>query len=274
MDAAGALRAELRRGARASSSPRPRRPASTSQSHAHPLLGRDGEALAMDVVRDGAADARALLIVSSACHGVEGFCGSGVQVALLRDAAWHAAAARRRRRGALRACAQPLRLLVVAAHDARERRPEPQLPRLQRSRCRPTRPTTSSPRCWCRRPGRPRPRSRPRIARYIAEHGLRGAAGGDHRRPVRRTRKACSTAAATRPGATSRCATCCSEHGARCARLGWIDLHTGLGPSGVGERIFAGRDDAAALARARAWWGDEVTSIYDGSSTLGAADRA
>ncbi|MEP7303610.1 MAG: DUF2817 domain-containing protein, partial [Caldimonas sp.] len=56
------------------------------------------------------------------------------------------------------------------------------------------------------------------------------------------------------------------DHGARCTRLGWIDLHTGLGPSGHGERIFACRDDAAAYARAKAWWGD-VTSIYDGSST-------
>ena len=56
------------------------------------------------------------------------------------------------------------------------------------------------------------------------------------------------------------------HHGARCARLGWIDLHTGLGPSGHGERIYAGRDDADGYARARSWWGD-VTSIYDGSST-------
>jgi hypothetical protein len=56
------------------------------------------------------------------------------------------------------------------------------------------------------------------------------------------------------------------EHARRCARLGWIDFHTGLGPSGVGERIFACRDDDAALARARAWWGPGITSIYDGSS--------
>jgi hypothetical protein len=57
------------------------------------------------------------------------------------------------------------------------------------------------------------------------------------------------------------------DHGRRCARMGWIDLHTGLGPSGHGERIFAGPDDADAIARARAWWGDAVTSIYDGSSS-------
>ena len=56
------------------------------------------------------------------------------------------------------------------------------------------------------------------------------------------------------------------RHGSRCERLAWIDLHTGLGPSGHGERIFACRDDAAAFTRAKAWWGD-VTSFYDGSST-------
>ena len=42
------------------------------QSHPHPMLGRDGEPLAMDVVRDGPADAPAVLVLSSACHGVEG----------------------------------------------------------------------------------------------------------------------------------------------------------------------------------------------------------
>jgi hypothetical protein len=57
------------------------------------------------------------------------------------------------------------------------------------------------------------------------------------------------------------------EHGRRCARLAWIDLHTGLGPSGHGERIFACADDDTALARARAWWGAQVTSIYDGTSS-------
>ncbi|OYU99708.1 MAG: hypothetical protein CFE45_11920, partial [Burkholderiales bacterium PBB5] len=55
------------------------------------------------------------------------------------------------------------------------------------------------------------------------------------------------------------------------ARLGWIDFHTGLGPNGVGERIYAGRDEAAGVGRARAWWGgpdgQAITSIYDGSST-------
>ena len=36
------------------------------ESHRHPMLGRDGETLAMDVVRDGPKDAPALLMTSRA----------------------------------------------------------------------------------------------------------------------------------------------------------------------------------------------------------------
>ena len=57
------------------------------------------------------------------------------------------------------------------------------------------------------------------------------------------------------------------RHAAGCRHLAWIDLHSGLGPSGVGERIFASFDTGAALARARQWWGDGVTSVHTGSST-------
>jgi len=53
------------------------------QSNAHPLKD-----LAMDVARDGPMMASSLLIINSACHGAEGFCGSGVQVHALHDADW------------------------------------------------------------------------------------------------------------------------------------------------------------------------------------------
>jgi hypothetical protein len=57
------------------------------------------------------------------------------------------------------------------------------------------------------------------------------------------------------------------RHARQCARLAWIDVHTGLGERGVGERILCCRaDDRPAHARAAAWWG-RVTSMYDGSST-------
>ncbi|HYF41108.1 MAG TPA: DUF2817 domain-containing protein, partial [Ramlibacter sp.] len=43
------------------------------ESRQHPEKGRDGEDLAMDVARDGDPSATRLLILTSACHGVEGY---------------------------------------------------------------------------------------------------------------------------------------------------------------------------------------------------------
>jgi len=60
------------------------------------------------------------------------------------------------------------------------------------------------------------------------------------------------------------------RHAAERQRLGWIDFHTGLGPRAHAEKIYAGRDAAADLARVRSWWGGQVTSFYDGSSTSAA----
>jgi hypothetical protein len=48
-------------------------------------------------------------------------------------------------------------------------------------------------------------------------------------------------------------------------QLAAIDIHTGLGAHGVGERIFASFD-AGVLPRARNWWGD-LTDVHTGSST-------
>ena len=225
------------------------------ESHPHPLPGRDGEPLAMDVARDGPADAPALLIISSACHGVEGFCGSGCRPRCSPTATGMPRLRARRRGGALHPRAEPVRLLVVAPHDARERRPEPQLPRLHRPLpANPAYDELAAP-ARARRPG----------------HRRRRSAGA--RRLHRRARRARRCRPRSRPASTTHphglfyggrdptwsqrtLRHVLREHGRALRRLGWIDLHTGLGPSGHGERIFACRDDAAALARARAWWGD------------------
>ena len=61
------------------------------ESHVHPSArGAEGEPLAMDVATGGRGDADALLLITSGTHGVEGFCGSGCQVALLGDDAFAA----------------------------------------------------------------------------------------------------------------------------------------------------------------------------------------
>jgi hypothetical protein len=52
-----------------------------------------------------------------------------------------------------------------------------------------------------------------------------------------------------------------ADYGETCAAIGWIDFHTGLGPSGFGAKICVGD-----LPRARRWWGADVTSPLDGTS--------
>ena len=235
------------------------------QSHVHPMLGRDGETLALDVVRDGATDARSLLIISSGCHGVEGFCGSGVQVALLRDAAWQSLA---REAGVAVLYLHALNPYGFSwwrrtthenvdlnrnFHDFSRPLPaNPGYDELAALLLPPTWPpsaeVTAAIQCLAGERGLPWLQAAVSSGQYTHPEGL--FYGGIN---------------PTWSHVTLRHVL--HDHGHAAQRIAWIDLHTGLGPSGHGERIFACRDEEAALARARAWWGSEVTSIYDGSST-------
>ncbi len=239
------------------------------ESHLHPLRGREGEDLAMDVVRDGPADASRLLLVTSACHGAEGFCGSGVQVAALRDADWRA---RARTRG--------VAVLYVHALNpwgfSHLRRVTHENVDLNRNFVDFTRPLPVNegyaqlhplllPATWP-----PTPDNETQVAAFIEREGLPA-----YQAAVSRGQYAFDDGlffggkAPTWSHRTWR--RVLRQHGGAARRLAWIDLHTGLGPSGVGERIYAGRDDAEAVARARRWWDGggrtPITSIYDGSST-------
>jgi hypothetical protein len=236
------------------------------EQHLHPLLGAAGERLAMDVVRDGARDAQRLLIVSSACHGVEGFAGSGIQVGLLSDPGWRAAVK-----------ASGVAVLYIHALNPHGfswlRRVTQEGVDLNRNFHDFHRPLPHNagydeiaaallPQHWP-----PGAADEAVLDDYAARHGERalqtaitsgqyahelGLFYGGH--------------APTWSNVTLRHVL--AEQGRAASNIAWIDLHTGLGPCGHGERIFAGRgNDSAALQRARNWWGHEVTSIYDGSSS-------
>ena len=88
------------------------------ERHVHPTArGIQGETLSMDVAVLGDADAPTMLLLTSGMHGVEGFCGSGCQVALLHDdSAYRTLAGERRRRRVLPR-RQPVRLLASAARE-------------------------------------------------------------------------------------------------------------------------------------------------------------
>ncbi len=239
------------------------------ESHAHPLKGRDGEDLAMDVVRDGPPNAEKLLIVSSACHGVEGYCGSGVQVYALHDAAWREEAR-----------AHGVAVLYIHAlnpygfsHTRRTTHENVDLNRNFQDFSRPL-PVNEAyrevepfllPSTWP-----PAADNVAAVEQFIATRGeaawQAAISQGQHEFAQG------MFFGGTAPTWSNRTLRqVLRQHGSRAQRIGWIDLHTGLGPSGHGERIYAGRDDPAALARARQWWGGNgatpITSFYDGTST-------
>jgi Protein of unknown function (DUF2817) len=245
----------------------------TVQSFNHPLPGRDGETLAMDVALDGAPDARQLLIVSSACHGAEGYCGSGVQVFALHDADWRA-----------KAHAAGVAVLYIHALNphgfSHVRRVTHENVDLNRNFQDFSQPLPANPGYPALHPlllpaqWPPATENIAAVAAYTSANGIKALqdivtrgqythADGLFYGGVAPTWSNTTLRAVLR------------QYAARCSQLAWIDLHTGLGPRGLGERIFACRDDKAAFARAQAWWGNlgnpsaatPVTSIYDGSSS-------
>ncbi len=61
------------------------RAGAASEAIRHPLRGPHSEQLFTDVAWIGPRDARAVLVTLSATHGVEGYCGSGCQIAWLEE---------------------------------------------------------------------------------------------------------------------------------------------------------------------------------------------
>ena len=239
----------------------------------HPLKGVDGEDLAMDLALIGEPDAAHLLIVSSACHGVEGYCGSGVQVHSLQDAAWLQAVA-----------ASNMAVLYVHAlnphgfsHKRRVTHENVDLNRNFQDFSKPLPPNDGYPEVhpillpdvWP-----PNEANQRATMDYLAKHGMAGlqavVSRGQHTHP---DGLFFGGQAPTWSNQTIRHVL--RTYGANRKHIAWIDIHTGLGPSGLGERIYAGANHADDLARARAMWGGgkdgfaetPITSFYDGSST-------
>ncbi len=230
----------------------------------NPLEGAQGEDLATDCALAGVADAPSLLIVTSGTHGVEGFCGSGCQRALLDDDDLI------RRIDAGRVAV----LLVHAvnpygfSHLRRVNEDNVDLNRNFRAfvDAKDTNPAYAEvhdllvPADWP-----PTEANRAALAACAAKMGLpafRAAVSAGQN-----SRKEGLFYAGTQPtwsNLTIR--TLVKKYGAARKRIGWIDLHTGLGPFGHGEKIFAGANDAAELARCRAWYGADVMSYYEGKS--------
>ena len=235
------------------------------ESHPEPLRGVEGEPLAMDVARIGADDADAVLIVSSGCHGVEGYCGSGAQVALLRDEDFRT---RARQAGVALLFIHALnpwgfsfgRRVTHEGVDLNRnfidfRHPPPGNPGYDYLA------PFLSPGQWP-----PSADNERHLMAYGAAHGMAAlqaaVSGGQYRFP-----DGLFYGGASPTWSQQTLRLVLRQHATSCRRLGWIDLHSGLGESGVGERIFAARDEDPAKHRAKAWWGNRITFTDDGSSS-------
>jgi hypothetical protein len=238
----------------------------TIVSRVHPrVAGAGGEELAIDFALLGDADARSLLVVLSGVHGVEGFCGSGCQVALLQDETVVVAV---RHSGAAVLLCHAVNPYGFS-HLRRTNEDNIDINRNFRDFAAPWTPNPAYaslhpvivPSVWPPTPG-----NAAIIDDYVARHGaarLQAAVSGgqcDFPDGLFYAGRAPAWSNTTLRDALH-------EHGHARQRIGWIDIHSGLGPWGLGEKIYAGPDDASMIARARAWYGCDVTSYYDATST-------
>jgi hypothetical protein len=226
--------------------------------------GALGEILAIDAAFLGKPDATRLLIVTSGTHGPEGFCGSGCQIATLNDPE-------------LLSRIEQAGIGVLLVHAVNphgfshlHRTNEDNID-LNRNHIRFDRPLPVNaaysdvepfvlPAHWP-----PTAADHTAMAAYIEKHGAwafrTALSAGQYTSPdgVFYGGKAPSWSNRTMRGILR-------KYGAAATHIGWIDIHTGLGPYGHGEKIYAGRNEAAELARARAWWGADVFAPFEGQS--------
>ena len=212
------------------------------EHHDHPLTGPGGEALATDVAID-----RCARRADPAARDLGDARGRGLRRLAVPDrVARRGCVGPRRPRGRARPRDQPVRVRVDPAGERGQRRPEPQLHRLRRDA--PGEPGLRPARRRARAAdvGRGDPdRDREHAARVRGRARLRRAAGRGVARSVpapdrdllRRRRGRCGRSARSR---RSRASTL-DRRGSGPAI---IDLHTGLGPFGVGELIASHPDGA------------------------------
>ncbi len=219
----------------------------------------------MDIARVGVRDSPRLLVVSSGTHGLEGYCGSGIQVALLEDPAVAAALARTQVELAFVHAVNPYGF----AHVRRNNEDNVDLNRNFRDFSQPI-PANHAyaeihgfavPTRWP-----PGADTEDALGSYVARHGqdrLQAAlTGGQYEFPDGLFFGGHAPAWSNRILREF-----FRRHAAVRQALCWIDIHTGLGPAGHGEKIYSGPDDPAPLARTRSIFGTDVTSFYARTST-------
>lgn len=229
----------------------------------HPLRGPCGEPLACDVARFGPDDAPAVLWINSATHGVEGFCGSGVQIGLMA-LGWHTRL--------------PPGVALLLTHAINPhgfawiRRVTEDNVDLNRNFgeegvAPPVNQAYAEIHPWVIPEdfdGPKRAAADATLERYRQQHGdraLRQAmGGGQYAFPDG------VFYGGTGPTWSNRTLRALIEtHLAPVERFCFLDIHTGLGPEGYGEASYVGRPTDADFAECQRWFGSDVTWLDRGT---------
>jgi Protein of unknown function (DUF2817) len=235
------------------------------ETHSHPSArAPDGAQLSTDVARFGDPGAQKILIVSSGTHGAEGFSGSGCQAGYLAE-------------NLVGSLPSRTALLLVHAINpygfAHLRRVNEDNVDCNRNFIDHTRRPPNDaydevhpllvPDDWN---GPAREAADRAIEAYIEQRGLKAfqaaATGGQYTHP---DGLFFGGAAPVWSNQTFR--KILRQHASNCSDIGFIDIHTGLGPYGHGELIFVGSDSSEEYRRAAAWYGPDVTATESGTST-------
>ena len=234
------------------------------ESFQNPNAGPKGEPLYIDVTNLGPREAKAVLVLGSGTHGVEGFCGSGIQTGLLREDLTSRLKADQR---------------VVMIHAmnpygfAHLRRVNEDNVDLNRNFVDHSKPP----------PGNP---DYDALANVIAPKAYWPIASGVSLARLRfhqviygkaALQTAITSGQFTHPQglfyggqfavwSNKTFATIVQRELAGAARVAFVDFHTGLGPYGHGEIITNDLPGSPAYKRAVTWWGERVKTTKGGGA--------
>ena len=234
------------------------------ESHLNPnAKGAFGEDLFMDVARIGSRTTSKVLFLMSGTHGVEGYCGSGVQIGFLQTEFFAQ-------------LPEDLSVVLIHAmnpygfsHDRRVNEDNVDLNRNFRDFSSQGLPHSDYskihahilPEDW---EGPARAAANKQLALFIEEHGMRtfqtAVSGGQYQHAdgvfYGGNRPTWSNEAFRQV---------VRDHAQDAETVGLLDFHTGLGPYGYGELISLGSLDQKSFARN--WFGDQVTDPDAGTSS-------
>jgi hypothetical protein len=240
----------------------------TLETIPHPERGPDGGELATDVAWLGPREAEAVLVMISATHGAEGFCGSGAQVDWLRREEWQA-------------LPDGTAVLIIHAINpygfAWLRRVTNENVDLNRNWVDFNSPRKANPGyealadviCPAEWTAEVRDSTSRALEAYAEQHGRmamqQALTGGQYNHPLG------VFYGGDQPTWSRRTLTDLYEHYLRGAgRIAIIDYHTGLGPWGYGEQIIVAPPVSPRFRRAAGWYGAAITSPAAGGDSTSA----